>query len=64
MRSDLAAVGAAWEQMIDGLASSQASALRSIAAEMAAKLDETARDDIEGAKEWRDLNKTGNRYDR
>lgn len=55
MRSDLAAVGVAWEQMIDGLVTSQASALRSIAAEMATKLDEDAMRDVEGSTDWRDL---------
>ncbi|MBE1208137.1 hypothetical protein [Aminobacter carboxidus] len=58
MRSELAAVGLAWEQMIDGLASSQVGALRAMADRMATELDDEARDDIEGAKDWRDLTAT------
>lgn len=62
MTGPLSILGRHWQDLADGIASMQASMLRRTAIEMADALDREAQAAIEGAREWRDLQKTGNRY--
>lgn len=62
MTGPLAEIGPTWAAMIDGLADFQADILRRTHAEMATALDRAAMRDIEGARDWRNLQNTGDRY--
>lgn len=55
MPSPLAALGNAWDEFADHVASWQAQLLRRAGREMADALDRAAMRDIEGAAEWRNL---------
>jgi len=55
MRGDLAAVGKAWSEMLDGFADWNVVRLRDVARLMEEQTDRAAMIDVEGAREWRDL---------
>lgn len=62
MTGPLAEIGPSWSAMIDGLADFQADLLRQTHARMADALDRDAQSDVEGARDWRNLQNTGDRY--
>lgn len=56
----LAAFGKAWAEFIDELADQQVALLRRMATDL--DHDTHAMRDVEGSREWRDLQNTRNRY--
>jgi len=62
MTGPLAAFNKACAEFIDELADQQVALLRRTSSDMADALDRAAQRDVEGAREWRDLTNTRNRY--
>ena len=62
MARSMNSIARLYNEMLDGLADWQADLLRRAATDMADALDREAQAAVEGAREWRDLQKTGNRY--
>lgn len=62
MTGPLAAFGKAWAEFINELADHQVALLRRTSSDMADALDHAAQRDVEGSREWRDLQNTRNRY--
>lgn len=62
MTGPLASFGKEWAAFIDELADQQVALLRRTSSDMADALDRAAQRDVEGAREWRDLQNTRNGY--
>jgi hypothetical protein len=62
MTGPLSAIGRDWEAFADSVADFHADLLRRTAREMADALDRAAMRDVEGALEWRDINRKEDRY--
>ena len=62
MTGPLATFGKEWSELVDELADQQVAMLRRVASEL--NHDTHAMRAIEGARDWRNLQTTGNRYAR
>lgn len=60
MTGPLASFGKAWAEFVDELSDQQVSLLRRMATDL--DHDTHAMRAVEGARDWRDLQKTGDRY--
>ncbi len=62
MSGPFAKLGRDWQDFADGIFTFQSQILRRVHGEMADALDRAAMRDVEGARDWRDLQSTGDRY--
>lgn len=62
MTGPLSKLGRAWDELLDGIADFEADLLRRVHSRMADALDRAAMRDVEGARDWRNLQNTWNRY--
>ena len=62
MTGRLSDLGQDWTALADHIADWSVDLLRRARDELAGGIDRTARRDIEGASDWRDLQNTGDRY--
>lgn len=60
MTGPLSSFGKAWSEFVDGLTDFQVDLLRRMATEL--NHDTAARRAVEGARDWRNLQNTGDRY--